>query len=116
MRKLFGKASQTSYRIGAALGLAHLAISWWILIDLARQEPDAQWQLVWVLFLPFDLPFSLLVLFGGLLFPHWIVEGVPYPMSDFRGFILPAIIHGIVGPLWYFIFPVAISAFLNRRG
>jgi hypothetical protein len=118
MRRFLSGASKTSYRLGTVLCLLHLAISWWVIISLCRGAPDAQWQLVWILFLPFDLPFSLLVFFSGSIFPDWSFSALPYPMSEFRTFILPAVIHGIVGPLWYFFLPVSISglrAFSKRK-
>jgi len=109
MRRILLGASKASYRLGTVLCLLHLAISWWVIISLCRGEPDAQWQLVWILFLPFDLPFSLLVFFSGTIFPDWSINAFPCPLSEFRAFILPAIIHGIVGPLWYFFLPVGFS-------
>lgn len=116
MKNIFARASATSYRIGIVLGLIHLLIAWWVIIDLGRGEPDAQWQLVWILFLPFDFPFSLLVLFSGLIFPDWSFDALPYPVGEFRHFILPAFIHGIIGPAWYFFVPVCIDGLMTRRG
>lgn len=110
MRDFLTLASSQSVRIGLVMALAHLVVSWWVIIGLARGEPDAQWQLVWIFFLPFDLPFSLLVFFSGSIFPDMMVRSLPYPMSDFRGFLLPAFIHGVLGPIWYFVVPVALSA------
>jgi len=115
MREFISRASKKSYRIGIALCLIHLVISWWFIIGLAMYEPDAQWQLVWFLFLPFDLPFSLLVLFSGSIFPDWTFTTFPYPISEFHDFILPAFIHGILGPLWYFLLPVSISSLRRRK-
>lgn len=114
MKNFFARASTKSYLMGSVLCIIHLAIAWWIIIGLARSEPDAQWQLVWIAFLPFDFPFSLLVLFSGSIFPDWSIERFPYPVSEFRSFILPAFIHGIIGPLWYFLLPVCISGL--RKG
>ena len=115
MKKIFAGASTASYLLGLVLCLIHLVISWWVIIGLVRGEPDAQWQLVWIAFLPFDLPFSLLVFFSALIFPDWSFEGLPYPVSEFRSFILPAFVHGIIGPLWYLLLPAIISG-LRRRG
>ncbi len=113
MNRFFANSSRFSYCIGSLLAFIHLLFSWGILLDLAQREPDAQWQLIWIFFLPFDFPFSLIVLFGGYLFPDWSFSSLPYPVSDFRGFILPAIVHGMIGPVWYFLLPVAISSFYN---
>lgn len=114
MKNFFARGNTASYLLGLVLCLIHLVISWWVIIGLVRGEPDAQWQLVWIAFLPFDLPFSLLVFFSDLIFPDWSFERFPYPVSEFRSFILPAFVHGIIGPLWYFLLPVCISSL--RRG
>jgi len=116
MKNIFARASATSYRVGMVLGLIHLIIAWWIIISLGRSEPDAQWQLVWILFLPFDFPFSLLVLFSSLIFPDWSFDAFPYPVGEFRHFILPVFIHGIIGPIWYFLLPVCISGYRGISG
>ena len=115
MRGFLGRASSTSYVVGSVLGVLHLSISWWVIFGLVRGGADAQWQLVWFLFLPFDLPFSLLVFFSGSFVPDWSIASLPYPVSELRGFILPAIIHGLVGPLWYFLLPVAVSSVRRSR-
>ena len=114
MKDFFRRASTASYRVGAILCFIHLVLSWWVVVGLGRNEPDAQWQLVWLFFLPFDLPFSLLVFFAGSIFPDWSFNSLPYPVSEFRSYILPAIIHGLIGPLWYFFLPVWISSLRHR--
>ena len=113
MKNFFLRASGLSYRLGIILCFIHLVLSWWIIVSLGLNEPDSQWQLVWLFFLPFDLPFSLLVFFSGLIFPDWSFKSIPYPVGEFRSFILPAFIHGIIGPLWYFFLPVWISGRKN---
>jgi hypothetical protein len=110
MNEFFARASVANNRLGLTLCVIHFVISWWVIISVGKSEPDAQWQLVWILFLPFDLPFSLLVFFSGSIFPDWSFRSIPYPLSEFRGFILPAFIHGIIGPLWYYFLPVCISS------
>ena len=115
MKEFFKRASKTSYALGLVLGLIHIVLSWWVIIDLGTSEPDAQWQLVWIFFLPFDLPFSLLVFLGGSILPDWSFQSLSYPVSEFRSFIFPAFVHGIIGPLWYFFLPVWISSLRRRR-
>ena len=114
MRLSVVNASKTAYLVGTILALVHLILSWYIIIGLGLNEPDAQWQLIWIVLLPFDFPFSLLVLFSGYLFPDWSFSSFPYPVSEFRSFILPAFVHGIIGPIWYFMLPIFISI-LRRR-
>ncbi len=110
MKEFFSRASGTSYSIGTTLALIHIVASWYVILRIAGKEPDAQWQLVWIFFLPFDLPFSLLVFFAGSIFPDWSFKSVSYPISEFRSFLWPSFIHGIVGPLWYFLLPIFISS------
>ena len=111
----FARASKTSYLIGAVLSIIHLVVSWRVIISLGLSEPSAQWQLTWVLFFPLDFPISLLLLLGFKIFPGWSFSFLRYPICEFKGFILPAFIHGILGPLWYFFIPVAISSLWSKR-
>lgn len=76
---------------------------------------DAQWQLIWIFLLPFDFPFSLLVFFAGDIFPDWTFRGVPSPWDDFHGFVVPVVVHGIIGPLWYFFLPVFIDGLMTLK-
>jgi len=115
MRDFFARASKRSLKIGIVLGLIHFIISWFVIIGLGRNEPDAQWQLIWILFLPLDLPFSLLVFFSGSIFPDLSIQSLPYPLGEIHDFLLPAFIHGIIGPLWYFLFPVTVSSLRRRK-
>lgn len=110
MKTFFNNASAASFKLGLVMCLVHLLISWLVIIKLGLSEPDSQWQLVWIYFLPLDLPFSLLVYFSGSIFADWSFNSYPYPVSEFRSFVLPSIIHGIIGPLWYFFLPVCISS------
>jgi hypothetical protein len=114
MRSFFANASKSSLKIGLLLFGVHLILAWWVILSLGLSGPDAQWQLVWIYFLPLDFPFSLLVYFSNNLFPDWSVGFLRYPMSDFRGFVLPSVVHGIIGPIWYFAVPVSISAMLGK--
>lgn len=108
LRKILFRASAASYALGSVLCLAHLILSWNVIIRLGAHEPDAQWQIVWLVFFPFDFPFSLLVFPGSIIFPSWSFP-LRYPLGEFRSFILPSIVHGIIGPLWYFFIPVFTS-------
>ncbi len=115
MKRIFAAASPVTYKLGLAGCLVHLVISWWIIIYVVLSERDAQWQLTWVFLLPFDFPFSLLVLFAGYIFPDWTVTGFSPPFDDFHSFVVPLVVHGIVGPLWYFFLPVFIDGFMTLR-
>jgi hypothetical protein len=111
----FARASARSYKIGFFLCFFHLVVSWWVIISLGLSKPTAQWQLTWVLFLPFDFPISLLWFLGLKILPDSLFGSFPYPFGEFKAFIVPAFIHGILGPLWYFFLPVAVSSFWSLR-
>src|ERR1051325_4932870 len=113
--KILRTACRAADRMGAILGLVHLVVSWWILIYVGTSERDAQWQLIWIFLLPFDFPFSLLVLFSGSTFPEFSFNHLPSPLNDFHGFIIPTIIYGFVGPLWYLFLPILVDGVMTIR-
>ncbi|MSP38049.1 MAG: hypothetical protein EXR70_06125 [Deltaproteobacteria bacterium] len=116
MKEIFAAATVGSRKLGRVLFIVHLIISWWIIIGVGTSHRDAQWQLVWICLLPFDFPFSLLVLFAGHLFPDWrIFVGLPSPLNDFHSFIVPMVVHGIIAPLWYLILPVFVDGLMTLR-
>lgn len=115
MYRFFPQATRHSLMLAWFLLLVHALVSWSIIFRLATTEPDAQWQLIWVFFLPIDFPFSLLVYYSSAFIPDGLIAGLRYPISDIRGFIWPSIIHGILGPIWYFFIPLVISNFINGR-
>ena len=115
MKGIFAAASRGAYKIGAVAAIIHLVVSWWIIISVLMSNRDAQWQLIWIFLLPFDLPFSLLVFFAGYIFPDWDFRKLPSPWNDFDSFIVPTIVYGIIGPLQYFLLPILVDGFLTRR-
>jgi hypothetical protein len=115
MKPFFARASRRSYQVGAALCLVHLIAAWFVIIQLGFGELDAQWQLIWLFFVPFDFPFSLIAYYSGAILPDWSLPILPYPLNDFQSYILPAFIHGVVGPVWYFLIPVGISGLMRKR-
>jgi hypothetical protein len=115
MRRIFAAASRGAYKLGLVGCLVHLVVSWWIIFYVVISERDAQWQFIWIFLLPFDFPFSLLVLFAGYVFPGWYFSRLPPPLNDFQSFIVPLVVHGIVGPFWYFFLPVFIDGLMTLR-
>ena len=115
MKRIFLAAGPVAYKIGVVAGGIHLVISWWTIIYILTSDRDAQWQLIWIFFLPFDFPFSLLVLFAGYVFPGVYFSGLSSPWDDFHSFVLPLVVHGVVGPLWYFFVPVFIDGIMTTR-
>lgn len=93
-------------KIGVALGLVHLLLVAVVALDLAREELDAQWQLIWIPFLVADFPVSLLIPLMWYLFPTAHLSFGSYPVSEAQGFIFPVVVHGIIGSLWWFLIPI----------
>jgi hypothetical protein len=114
--RVFSAASSVAYKVGLIGCVVHLVVSWWTIIYVLMSYRDAQWQLIWIFLLPFDFPFSLLVFFAGYIFPGWYFKGLPSPWDDFHSFVLPLIVHGILGPLWYFVLPVSVDGLMTLRG
>src|SRR5579859_7253173 len=112
--KIFELASKRSKAIGSLLAVAHFLVSWWVIVDLVRSDFDAQWQLIWIFFLPFDLPFSLITFYGPRFLPPVDISVLPHPLNNFYLFFLPTFIHGIIGTFWYFLFPTLISHSYNK--
>lgn len=96
---------ENSYRIGLMLAAIHLCISWWVIFDLASSDVDAGWQFIWLYFWLPDFPVTLLWMLGCILFPDWNFPALGPLYGDFRGFLLPAFVFGIVAPAWYFFLP-----------
>lgn len=115
MKKVFAAAGSGTYKLGVVACAIHLVVSWWIIIFVLMSDHDAQWQLIWIFLLPFDFPFSLLVFFAGYIFPGWYFRGLPSPWDDFHSFVLPVVVHGIIGPLWYFFLPVYIDGRMTLK-
>jgi hypothetical protein len=115
MKSLFPGASQRSRRWGYALCVIHTLASWWVVISVATAPLDAQWQLIWVFFWPFDFPCAVVWLALGYFLPGWHFSALADPIGDFRYFIMPAVLFGIVAPLLYLIAPQMISSYLARH-
>ena len=111
---VLSRATGRSVVVGVVLSSVHLAISWWIIIRVARSVPDAQWQLIWVYFWPVDFPVTLLWFLGCMLLPNWYFATLGEPIGNFRGFLLPAFVFGIAAPAWYFVLPLLISSRRRR--
>jgi hypothetical protein len=115
MKRLFPRASKRSRMLGYTLCLIHIFASWSVVIHVATTPPDAQWQLIWIFFWPFDLPCAVAWLAIAHFLPDWYFYALGDPIGDFKSFIMPTFLFGIVGPLLYLIAPQAISSYLVRH-
>jgi hypothetical protein len=110
---MFRPASPLSVKVGISLAIFHVAIVLAIVWSLLASELDAQWQLTWVPLLLLDFPVSLVVVFSTDVFAGMSSPWTSFPASELHGFVLPALVHGILGSLWWFILPVAVSSAWN---
>lgn len=109
------RQKRLSFKIGLILCLLHFVFSIFIACNIIIWSQNAQWQFLW--FLPFviDLPFSLVYkLVFYLPLPKYSFSFLPYPMSEFRDFILPFFLHSIFGTLWYFYLPLLIAKIIAK--
>lgn len=107
---MFRLASPLSVKLGIALGFVHLLSVLMIVWYLLATDVDAQWQLIWVPLLLVDFPVSLVVVFSNELLSGLTSPWASYPASEFHGFVVPAIVHGLLGSLWWLFLPVAVSS------
>lgn len=102
------KDKRVSFKIGLFLAFVHFVFFMFIVVPIVR-FPDAQWQLTWIVFMFIDFPVSFLCMLVLFFCPEFSFDFLPYPISELRSFILPSIIFGVLGTLWYFYLPVLIA-------
>jgi hypothetical protein len=101
--------------ISYVIAMFHLAISWLVIFYMLfnYDELPADWIWIWILFMIIDFPISL-VLFNILQsLPYISVSFLPNPLNDARTFLIPALFHGIIGPIWYFFLSLFIIKFFK---
>lgn len=103
-----------SVKVGIVLGGLHFLLVALVVLSLLTTELDAQWQLVWIPFLIADFPISLLIVVARLLIPVWHFSVGTYPVSELHGFLVPAVVHGIVGSLWWFLLPILFAKLWSK--
>ena len=59
----------------------------------------AQWQMGWFSLTIIDFPVSLLMFLD--IWPSATITWLPYEISNVRWFIVPCIVFGLIGTLWY---------------
>lgn len=111
--------NKISFKIGVVLATAHFIVGSFFVYNILRWSVNAQWQLLW--FLPFtiDFPISLLYVFIiSLPFFNFSVSFLPYPIGEIKSFMMPCLMHIILGTLWYFYLPrliVLLAKKVKRR-
>jgi len=93
-------------KIGVMIGLLHFIAVFSISYTLLSTEVDAQWQLIWIPFWFLDFPISLASIFSPQIFGTINSPFTTYPASEVHDFLIPLIIHGIFGSLWWTVLPI----------
>lgn len=103
------------FKIGLVLAIVHFLVGFFLVYNILRWSANAQWQLLWFLPLIIDFPVSLFyILILSLPFPNLSISFLPYPLSEIRTFIIPCLMHIILGTLWYFYLPHLVILLVER--
>lgn len=94
---------------GMFVAILHTLIFGLFIFYLYFVVDDAQSRLLWVLWVPIDFPVSLLVGLGLDFIPSNHVIG-----STIR-FFLPHIVHGVIGPIWWYFLISFITVQIKKR-
>ena len=95
-------------KIGLILALVHVLLFVLFIGYMHLVVRDGQSQLLWIIFLVIDFPISLFVLVAYDLLPQEL-ESV-----NLARFITPYIVHGIIGPIWWYFMPQIIGYIYKR--
>ena len=68
-------------------------------VALMALTPVAQWQLAWRYLELLDWPVSQLLWWGG--WPRRHIARLPYQFRDPLWFLIPCLVFGVLGTLWY---------------
>jgi hypothetical protein len=69
-----------------------------------------QASLIWLIWFPIDLPWSLLHLIGGEGYSVWLDQLSNKSMMLGYIFYTPYLVHGIIGTVWWFFLPEVIRS------
>lgn len=104
-----------AFKIGLALAIVHFLVGFSLVYNILRWSANAQWQLLWYLPFIIDFPVSLFyILILSLPFSNFSISFLPYPVSEIRSFIMPCLMHIILGTLWYFYLPQLILLLVKK--
>jgi hypothetical protein len=83
--------------LGGLHFLAFLGVAVTVLV--LASIPVAQWQMTWLYFDSVDWPVAQLLRWKG--WPRTPIQWLPYPLSDPLWFLVPCLVVGVLGSLWY---------------
>ena len=94
-------------KLGVVFAAVHIIV-FVLFVAYLFTSGEGQDRLLWALWLPLDFPVSLFVTMG---FDHIS------PSSQFGVLVrtwLPYIVHGLLGPIWWFFIPMILANIFNR--
>ncbi|KKR22070.1 MAG: hypothetical protein UT48_C0001G0083 [Parcubacteria group bacterium GW2011_GWE2_39_37] len=110
-----------SKQVGIFLAAIHAILVVRTVFNIISAKED-DWPMLWLLFPFIDFPYSLIgVILTGFISQFfdsiniYEINLLPYPLNDINNFILPFIIFGVFGTIWYFYLPQIISAHMANR-
>lgn len=115
MNKKWFKEKRVSFKIGLFLAVLHFIFSLFVANDVIGWSQNAQWQFYWEFPFTVDFPISIIYKLAFYLPIDFSFTFLPYPISEFRSFILPFLLHSIIGTIWYFYLPILVANFFRRR-
>jgi hypothetical protein len=118
MIKLFQliKEKRLSFKIGLVLGSFHFILALFNIYHVIAWSQNAQWELSWEFVFFVDFPFSLVYKFIIFNFPlNYSFDFLPYPISELKVFIIPSLLHSIIGTVWYFYLPMLFTTLIGRK-
>lgn len=102
-------------RVGLALAAIHLLLFAAFLVwKKAISNEDGQAELLWIIWIPIDFPWSLLVPLLSQLSSDQVISPALGGVSRLL-FYLPHFIHGVVGTIWWYYIPRMLTALLSLR-
>jgi hypothetical protein len=109
------KRRRLAFKIGLSLGLLHLIFSLFVGHQVIVWSQNAQWQFYWTVPFVVDFPISAVyILAFRIPFRDFSIPFLPYPVSEVRSFIMPFLLHSVLGTIWYFCLPMLLKTIFCR--
>jgi hypothetical protein len=100
--------------IGVFLALIHL-VAFLATALFTMKSSVEQVSLVWLLWFPIDLPWSLFYWIAGEGYSIWVEQLSGKSMVLGYVFYAPYLIHGVIGTIWWYYLPRLVKRFLRRN-
>ncbi|HAJ57220.1 MAG TPA: hypothetical protein DCL35_05565 [Candidatus Omnitrophica bacterium] len=110
------KERRLSFKIAIFLAFFHFVFSLFNIHHVIEWSQNAQWELFWEFVFFVDFPVSLAYKFIIFNFPiNYSFDFLPYPISELKVFIIPSLLHSIIGTVWYFCLPILFTRLIGEK-